>query len=372
MRERQGNADRPIVKLVAGQGKRLRAGAPWVFSNEIAMRPEYRRMPAGTLVQLEGQDGTRFGTFLFDAHALLAARLLDRDPHAEIGSAWMFRRLEAAVALRSRVCDSDCYRLIDAEGDGLPGIVVDRYGDTLDVRSDVDGAERLVPAVVSALRSLLPVRIGDVASVLEAGVRCPVDLAKVGWHFDRRAMRDRVAALTSGARVLDVCCGSGAFGLRCLAAGAKFATLVDSSTAALALARDAALANGFADAVALRLGDAFDTLGVLAGTEQRFDIVVCDPPALSVSKKDVDVGLRAYGRLARLAASVVAPGGLLLLTCASPFISAESWGGHVAYALHRVRREGQILWRGGAGPDHPVHPSLPETAVLKGMLVGVG
>jgi 23S rRNA (cytosine1962-C5)-methyltransferase len=372
MEERHGNADRPVVKLVAGQGKRLRAGAPWVFSNEIAMRPEYRRMPAGTLIQLAGQDGTSFGTFLFDSHALLAARLLDRDPLAEIDTAWMFRRLEAAIALRSRVCDGDYHRLVDAEGDMLPGIVVDRYGDAVDVRADVAGAERLVPAVVSALRALLPVRTGEVFSVPEGGVRFSADLAKAGWFFDRREMRDRVAALSAGATVLDVCCGSGAFGLRCLAARAKFVTLLDSSVAALGLARDTALANGFADAVDIRLGDAFDTLGVLAGTEQRFDIVICDPPALSVSKKDVDVGLRAYGRLARLAASVVAPGGLLLLTCASPFVSAESWGGHVAYGLHRVRREGRVLWRGGAGPDHPVHPSLPETAVLKGMLVWVG
>ena len=372
MEERQGHADRPIVKLVAGQGKRLRAGAPWVFSNEIAMRPEYRRMQAGTLVRLEGADGTRFGTFLFDPHAPLAARLLDRDPFVAIDIAWAIRRLEPAIALRSRACDGEYHRLVNAEGDWLPGIVVDRFGEAMDARGDDAGQDRLLPLVVSALRTLLPIRPGEPFAVQEGGVRFPVDLAKIGWFFDRREMRDKVAALASGARVLDVCCGSGAFGLRCVAAGARAATLVDSSAAALGLARDAVLANGFADAIDIRLGDAFDTLGVLAGTEQRFDIVVCDPPALSVSKQDVDVGLRAYGRLARLAAAVVAPGGLLLLTCASPFVSAESWGGHVAYGLHRVRREGRVLWRGGAGVDHPVHPSLPEAAALKGMLVWVG
>ncbi len=370
LRGLKGLDGRPIVELIAGQGKRLRAGAPWVFSNEIAMRPEFRRLPAGSLIRLEGQDGTRYGTFLFDPHALLAARLLDRDPLAAIDTAWMVRRLETAIALRTQVCDSDFHRLIDAEGDGLPTLVADRYGGIVDLRSASD-SPLLANLAEAALPRLLPIEIGKPTSVQEGGVQFSIDLAKCGWFFDRRAMRDRVAALATGARVLDVCCGSGAFALRCLAAGAKAATLIDNAAPALALARDTALANGFADAVHIRLGDAFDTLGVLAGTDQRFDIAICDPPALSLSRKDVDVGLRAYGRLARLAASVVAPGGFLLLTCASPFVSAESWWGHVAYGLHRVRREGRVLWRGGAGPDHPVHPSLPETATLKAILVWV-
>ena len=365
-------ADRPVVKLLAGQGKRLKAGAPWVFSNEIARHPEHRRMPDGTLIQLEGQDGTPYGTFLFDPHALIAARLLDRDPLAEIGAAWMFRRLDAAAALRARVCQGNFHRLVNAEGDGLPGLIVDRYDDVFVVRAETRGMERLAPLVVSALQALLPLREAWPIAVEEGGVRFPIDPTGDGWHFDRRSFRDGVAAFAPGARVLDICCGVGGFGLRCAAAGAETVMLVDNAASALGLARDAAVANGFSSTVEIRLGDAFDVLGVLAGTEQRFDIVICDPPALTTSRQDVDIGLRAYGRLARLAASVVAPDGFLFTTSCSPHVTTESWAGHVAYGLHRARREGRVLWKGGAGMDHPVHPQLPETANLRGMLLALG
>ena len=384
---------RPILKLAAGQGKRLRAGAPWVFSNEIAMQPEYRKMEKGGLIRLEAEDGGRFGTFMFNPHSLIAARLLDRDPSAEIDAAWVFRRLEAAVALRSRICDTPYHRLVHAEGDLLPGLIVDRYGDVAVVQANTAGMDRLMPLIVSALKALLPLRAvvarndspsrafeglaDDVrsmfgedgsAEVLEGGVRFPVDPLggqKTGWFFDQRYNRDRVAALASGARVLDVCCHVGAFGLRCAAAGASSVTLVDSSAAALGLARDAALANGFAGVVELRRDDAFDALGALAGTEQRFDIVICDPPAFAKSRKDADAGLRAYGRMARLAASLVAPGGFLFTASCSHHASVESWSGQISYGLYRARREARILWSGGAGMDHPVHPHLPETAYLK-------
>ena len=391
---------RPILKLAAGQGKRLRAGAPWVFSNEIAMQPEYRKMEKGGLIRLEAEDGGRFGTFMFNPHSLIAARLLDRDPSAEIDAAWVFRRLEAAVALRSRICDTPYHRLVHAEGDLLPGLIVDRYGDVAVVQANTAGMDRLMPLIVSALKALLPLRAvvarndspsrafeglaDDVrsmfgedgsAEVLEGGVRFPVDPLggqKTGWFFDQRYNRDRVAALASGARVLDVCCHVGAFGLRCAAAGASSVTLVDSSAAALGLARDAALVNGFAGVVELRRDDAFDALGALAGTEQRFDIVICDPPAFAKSRKDADAGLRAYGRMARLAASLVAPGGFLFTASCSHHASVESWSGQISYGLYRARREARILWSGGAGMDHPVHPHLPETAYLKAMLVQVG
>jgi 23S rRNA (cytosine1962-C5)-methyltransferase len=361
-------ADRLTIKLLPGQGKRLKAGAPWVFSNEIAMKAGYRRMRDGEIVQIEGDDGTPHGTFFFDPHALIAARLLDRDPAASIDDAWLFRRLEAAAALRERVCDSLFHRLVNAEGDGLPGLIVDRYGDVVVPHATIPGMERRMPMVVSALEALLPVREGWPSVVEEGGVRFPVG---TGWYFDRRSFRDGIAALASGARVLDVCCHTGAFGLRCAAAGAEAVTLVDSSAAALALARDATLANGFADSVTIRQGDAFDVLGEIGGTQQRFDIVICDPPMLARSRREADVGLRAYGRLARLAAAVIAPGGFLFTASCSPHVSVESWAGHVAYGLYRARREGQVLWRGGAGMDHPVHPQLPEMAGVRGMLMGI-
>jgi len=207
---------------------------------------------------------------------------------------------------------------------------------------------------------------------VEGGVRFPVDPLggqKTGFFHDQRQNRDLVASLAADASVLDVFCHTGAFGLRALAAGAASALLVDASASALEAARVAAERNGLLDRVEFRRGDAFETMEALAGEGRRFDIVVCDPPAFAKSRKDADAGLRAYQRMARLAAPLVAPGGLLFCASCSHHAPLERFAESVAAGLHRARREGRILHTGGAGPDHPVHPHLPESAYLKGQLV---
>jgi 23S rRNA (cytosine1962-C5)-methyltransferase len=402
--QHDANADRPVLRLSPGQGRRLRAGAPWVFSNEIAMRPEYRRLPPGGLVRLEGDDGTRFGTFMFNPHSLIAARRLDRDSDTSIDADWLRARLAAAIALRARVCDGPYHRLVHAEADHLPGLVIDRYDDAAVLAANTAGMERLTPLIVEALRSLLPLRAiiarndsaarkleglpaeetllhgtDATATVVEGGVRFPVDLLsgqKTGWFFDQRGNRDRVAALAASAlpggrhaRVLDVFCHTGAFGLRCAAAGAASVTLIDASAPALDLAQHAAALNGLAGQVGTRRGDAFEAMTALAATGERFEIVVCDPPAFAPSRKDAEAGLRAYGRMTRLAAALVAPGGFLFVASCSHHAPLDAWAAQTAFGLHRARREGRILCTSGAGPDHPVHPHLPETAYLKAQLL---
>ena len=390
-------AERPTLRLVPGQGRRLRAGAPWVFSNEIAMRPEYRRMVPGRLLRLEGDDGTRFGTFMFNPHSLIAARLLDRDPDAVIDAAWVGARLAAAKNLRELVCGGSFYRLVHAEADQLPGLVIDRYDDVAVLAANTAGMELLTPLIVAALCALLPLRavVGrndsgarkleglpesvallhgtDAATVVaEGGVRFPVDLLtgqKTGWFFDQRPNRDRVAGLASGTRVLDVFCHTGAFGLRCAAAGAASVTLVDASAPALDLALQSAELNGLAGKVTARRGDAFETMTAMAAAGERFDIGVCDPPAFARTRKDAEAGLRGYGRMARLAAPLVAPGGFLFVASCSHHAPLDAWAAQIAFGLHRARREGRILGSYGAGPDHPVHPQLPETAYLKSQLL---
>lgn len=384
----------PLVRLRAGEGRRLRAGAPWAFSNEIAMTPEAKALPPGGLVRLEGDDGVRFGVAMFNPHSLIAARILDRDPDAEIDAGWMRGRLAEAAALRARICDSPFHRLAHAEGDRLPGLIIDRYGEAAVLQANTAGMERLTPFILEALEFPTIVVRNDSAArrheglaeeialvrgtearveVVEGGVCFPVDLLagqKTGWFFDQRANRDRVAALASGARVLDLFCHTGAFGLRCAAAGAASVTLVDSSAAALDLAQTAAALNGLSG-VAFRRCDVFEELPVLAARPERFDIVVCDPPALAKSRKDAAAALRAYGKLASLAAALVAPGGFLFTASCSHHAPAEAWAERVAWGLHRARREARLLATTGAGPGHPVHPHLPETAYLKGLLVQV-
>lgn len=264
--------ERLLLRLNPGGGRRLRAGAPWVFSNEIAMRPEYRSLPAGVLVRIEGDDGVRFGTAMFNPRSLIAARVLDPDPEAVIDVAWLRTRLADAQDLRARVTDGPFHRLVHAEADRLPGLVIDRYGEVAVIQANTAGMERLLPAIVEVLLSLMPWRAivargdsaarrleglpetvallhGDDAAAIveEGGVHFPVDLLggqKTGFFFDQRLNRDRVAGLGAGARVLDLFCHTGAFGLRCLAAGAEFATLADQSQPALEQARAAAVANG--------------------------------------------------------------------------------------------------------------------------------
>ena len=226
------------------------------------MKPEYRRLPPGGLVRIEGDDGVRFGTFMFNPHSLIAARQMDRDPAAAIDAAWLRTRLNDAIALRKRVCDTPFHRLVHAEADRLPGLVVDRYDDVAVLQANSAGMDALTPLIMQALADLLPLRAvvgrndssarrqeglaeevsllqGDAAGaeVVEGDVRFPIDPLggqKTGWFFDQRPNRDRVAALAAGARVLDVFSHVGAFGLRCAAAGAGEVTLVDSSAPALA------------------------------------------------------------------------------------------------------------------------------------------
>jgi len=388
---------RPLLRLGRGQERRLKGGHPWAFSNEITMKPEYRQLPPGAPVRLEGDDGWRFGTFMFNAHSLIAARLLDRDPAAAIDAAFVRDRIASAAALRARVVDGPFHRLVHAEADRLPGLIVDRFGDVAVVQANTAGMDRLLPEIVAALTELLPLRAvvarNDSASraheglpeliallhgtdatseVEEGGVRFPVDPLggqKTGFFLDQRPNRDRVAALAGGARVLDVFCHIGAFGLRCAAAGAAHVTLVDASAPALDQAGAAAAANGLGERVTARRGDAFDLLGALGDAGERFDLVICDPPAFAKSRKDQANGLRAYGRLARLAAPLVSPGGFLFIASCSHHAPPDLFAAVVAEGIFRGRREARLIFTGGAGPDHPVHPMLPESAYLKAQLL---
>jgi 23S rRNA (cytosine1962-C5)-methyltransferase len=387
----------PLLRLLPRADRRLKAGYPWAFSNEIAMTPEHRAWAPGAPVRLEGDGGWRYGTFAFNPHSLIAARLLDRDPAVSIDGAWVEARIAAAAALRARVCDSPFHRLVHAEADRLPGLIVDRFADVAVVQANTAAMDRLLPDIAAALTNLLPLRAvvarndsgarlheglpqevrllhGEAAGVEvnEAGVRFPIDPLegqKTGFFLDQRPSRDRIAALAPGARVLDVFCHTGAFGLRAAAAGAVAVTLVDSSAPALELAHRAAELNGVSGRIAIRRGDAFDVMATLAAAGEQYDIVICDPPAFAKSRKDAEAGLRAYHRLTRLAAPLVVPGGFLLVASCSHHAPLEAFTGQVAAALVHAKREARVLHTGGAGLDHPVHPNLPESAYLKAQLL---
>ena len=391
--------DAPPLRLLPGRDRRVRAGHPWAFSNEIAMTPAAKALLPGGPVRLEGDDGARYGIWHFNPHSLIAARRLSRDPSALIDTAWLRERLAGALALRERLYAAPFYRLVHAEADGLPGLVIDRYGDALAVQANTAGMELLAPALLEALRSLLAPRLvvarndaavrgleglaqevrplfGDAATepvrAEEGGLGFTVDLLggqKTGWFFDQRENRDRVARLAAGAAVLDAFCHTGGFGLRCAASGASRVVLLDRSIHALDLAARTAAENGLAARTETRRAEALDELERMgAAGGERFDIVVADPPAFAKSRRDQPVALKGYAKLARLAAALVAPGGFLFLASCSHHIAPGDFAEAAVWGVGRARREGRILFQGGAGPDHPVHPLLPESAYLKAML----
>ena len=347
-------------------------------------------------MRLEGDDGVKHGVWHFNPHSLIAARRLDADPAAVIDAAWFRARIGACLALRERLFDAPFYRLVHAEADGLPGLVIDRYGDALAMQANTAGMEAATPLILEALRALVAPRLvvarndsavrkleglaegvsalhGEgTATVEESGLRFPVDLLggqKTGWFFDQRANRAMVARLATGRSVLDAFCHTGGFGLAAAAAGAREVTLLDRSEHALGLAMQAAASAGFADRVTPLKAEALEHLERMTASGRRFDVVVADPPAFAKTRKDQPAALRGYAKLARLAAGLVAPDGILFIASCSHHVAVADFTEAVGWGVQKARREGRILATVGAGPDHPVHPGLPESAYLKGLLL---
>jgi 23S rRNA (cytosine1962-C5)-methyltransferase len=393
-------AARPTVTLKGGEHRRVVAGHPWVFSNEVIMDARAKALTPGILVTVAAYDGRALGTFMFNPHSLIAGRLLSRDPAATIDRHSLGERLERARALRDRLFGQTFYRLVHAEADDLPGLVIDRFGDRLVVQVNTAGMELLLPELLAAFdEALRPAAVmlrNDSAAraleglesytrwtkggaegpvkLVENGVHFLADLGegqKTGWFFDQRENRAGVARLAGGARVLDLYCYTGGFAVQAAAGGATSVLGVDRSEAALALATRSAALNGVAERCRFERGDAFGTLEALAGRGERFDIVIADPPAFVKSKKELNQAARGYRKLARLAAALVTPGGFLFIASCSHHMTTENFGEQVARGIGEAGRSGRILRASGAGPDHPVHPFLPETAYLKALLLQI-
>jgi 23S rRNA (cytosine1962-C5)-methyltransferase len=374
--------------------KRARAGSPWIFSNEIRMDEAAKAITAGTIVNVRGSDGQSFGTGYFNPRSLIAVRLLADDCDVAIDADFFAARLGRALALRDSLYARPFYRLCHAEGDGLPGLVIDRFDDTLSVQIGTAGMQRQESAILAALDSLLAPRTvvlkGDAPSraleglapdvrvakgagariqVEENGARYLADLAegqKTGWYYDQRDNRAFIANLAKGKSVLDAYSYTGGFGILSARAGAKEVVCLDSSAPALALAEESARANDV-KIQAVR-ADVFEELERLAAAGERFDIVLADPPPFVKSRKDLEAGARAYRKLARMAALVTAPRGLLMLASCSHNIAPERFAMECGSGVARTGRRAALIRQAGAGPDHPVHPLLPESAYLKALV----
>jgi len=386
---------RPVVRLrPKAEARAIRHGFPWIYADELVIDRRTRALPAGSLAQLEDAERRPLGLVTVNPASKIVARMLDRDPEAEIDRAWLDERIGRALALRTRLFDAPFYRLVHAEADLLPGVVIDRFGSAAVIQPNAAWAEAHLDALAEALVAATGVEIlvkngtGRARGLeglteetlllqgrLEAPVPVPMNGAiymadlmggqKTGLFYDQRPNQAFAQRLASGACVLDVFSHVGGFALAALAAGAESALAVDSSAPALALAAEGAAAMGAAERFATRQGDAFDTMAALAEEGAQFDLVICDPPAFAPSKQALEAGLRAYERVARLAAALVAPGGYLGLCSCSHAADLSRFRSACARGIGRAGRRGQILHTGFAGPDHPVLPQLAESGYLK-------
>jgi 23S rRNA (cytosine1962-C5)-methyltransferase len=316
-------------------------------------------------------------------------------------------RLRSALALRERLAATPHYRWVFGESDGLPGLVLDRYGDVVVGQITTRGMDRLREAIEEAVRRVLAPQalvwrndsgaraleglpeevstaFGEAPDRLEVVETLPggpalrfslpvADGQKTGWFYDQTFNRSLLGRfLKPGARVLDVCSYAGGWAATAAALGAGDIDCVDSSAAALARAVEHVVAArgasgggaGTATTTAHR-GDAFDQLAALAEAGRRFDVVVVDPPAFIKRRKEFPQGVAAYRKLNQLALRVLEPEGLLVSCSCSYHLSADDLLGAIQGAARHVDRFVQVLHQGGQSPDHPVHPAVPETRYLK-------
>lgn len=388
----------PELRLKKGEDRRLRLGHLWVFSNEIdSQATPLTGFEPGTLVRLADWRGQPLGVAYANPNSLICARLLTRDADAPIGRVFLAKRLHSALRLRESLYSEPYYRLAYGESDGLPGLVVDRYGDVLAVQAGTAGMERLLADVVAALDELLRPRavvvkntsslrklegmeeytrlaLGQLdgpVDLLENGVRFRVDLLsgqKTGWFYDHRDNRRDLAALCRGRRVLDVFSYTGAWGITAAVAGAKEVVCVDASVAALELVKENAALNGVAERVHTVQADGFDFLKEARDTKERFEAIALDPPALIKRKKDLRAGLEAYRRLNQGALQVLAYDGVLAAASCSHHLERDALQDILRASARHVDRHLRILKQGGQALDHPVHPAIPETEYLKSFL----
>ena len=385
----------PVLRLRKNEERRLKAGHDWIYANEVdSGETPVKDLPAGAAALVQDARGKSLGRALLSPHSLIVGRLYSRDPEQEPSRSFFKKRIEQALALRETLFAEPGYRLIHGEADGLPGLVVDRYRDTLVMQAGTAGMEAHLETVASALDAVI--NPANIVVRNEAGVRelealplytkalkgevpeevhlhengghfvAPLrDGQKTGWFFDHRAARARMAPLAKGARVLDVFAYCGGWGVQAALAGAREVTGVDSSGLALDFMHRNAELNGVGDRLRTLEGDAQTAMKELIADGEKFDLVILDPPAFIKRRKDFKNGLAGYHAINELAVRLVKPGGYLVSASCSMHLPADKLLDVVRASARHIDRALQIIGQEGQGPDHPIQPAMPETAYLK-------
>lgn len=389
----------PSLRLKANADRRLRAGHLWVYSNEVdVVATPLNAFQPGDQAILEAAGGKPLGVVALSPNNLICARLVSRDVKHVLDKSLLVHRLNVALSLRERLFDKPFYRLVYGDSDLLPGLVVDRFGDHLVVQLASAAMERNKDAVLDALVQVLKPRgvlwKNDSAARDAEGLERYVDTAfgvvpewvaleengvkfeapvlegqKTGWFYDHRMNRARLAPYVEGKRVLDLFSYIGGWGVQAAAFGASEVFCIDASGFALDGVERNATLNGVAEKVTCVEGDVFEALKELKAAEERFDVVVADPPAFIKRKKDLKNGEAAYRRLNEQAMRLLNKDGILVSASCSMHLPEDDLQNILLGSARHLDRNIQLLERGGQGPDHPVHPAIAETRYIKSLTV---
>ena len=385
----------PELRLKPREERRLAGGHLWIFSNEVdTARTPLAGFATGALCRVVASNDRFLGYAYVNPHALICARILGRSPDYPPGKSLIVHRLQLALALRERLYARPYYRLVYGESDGLPGLVLDRFGDVIVGQIGTAGMEAIRPAILAALDKVVGPRTViwkndsgareleglpsyvetasgppvEEAVVEENGVRFFVPMGqgqKTGWFYDQAANRHALLKYVPGKRVLDVFSYLGGWGLAAARAGASEVLCVDSSAPALEILQRSAAANDLQ--VRSERADAFDALAALRESGEKFDVVVIDPPAFIKRRKDIPKGQAAYRKLNQLAMQVLSRDAILVSCSCSHHLAQDDLIVAIQQAARHVDRFAQLIEVGGHAPDHPIHPAIAETRYLKAL-----
>lgn len=396
--------DYPKIRLLKKEDRRLRQGHLWIYSNEIDSKiSPVSKFSPGELVLVEDARGQAVGLAYVHPHTLIAARLLElaskQGELKSIDRQFFVQKLSQALQLRNQFFQNKpFYRLVYGEGDGLPGLVIDRFGDFFVLQSSTAGMDKLLPLVVEALIELFAPRVilersegatreleglearkgvvyGDFKENQwarleenQTSFETPLLLGqKTGWFYDHRMARAQLACFVQGKTVLDVFSYLGAWGIQACRHGASSVLCTDSSELALEGVRRNAELNHFSSKVSTEKGDAFDVLGALNRERRSFDVILLDPPAFIKRKKDYENGLQAYLRCNSLALKLLKPGGVLVSSSCSFHLKKDTLLSTVQRAGLASGLSAKLVMENQQGPDHPIPALMPELAYLKSL-----
>ncbi|NLJ11553.1 MAG: class I SAM-dependent rRNA methyltransferase [Gammaproteobacteria bacterium] len=385
----------PSLRLKANADRRLRSGHLWLYSNEIDTKlSPLSAFKVGDQAIVENAAGKPLGVALLSPQTLVCARLVSRDIEHRFDKSLLVHRLNIALSLRERLFDAPFYRLVHGEGDLLPGLEVDRFGDTLVVQitaacmephkdilleallqvckptgvlwrndaptRDLEGLERYLTVAYGNVPEWLQLLENDLVYT------APMLQKKVlGWNYDQRFNRLQAAAYCTDKRVLSVYSDVGSWAIPAALAGASEVLCADASPQALDALENNAQLNEIGGTLLCAEGDVLETLQSLKADEERFDVIIADPPAFIKRKKDLKSGEAGYRKLYEHCIRLLSRDGIFICSSRSPFFSEESMHSTLLAAARHLDRNIQILEQSGQSADHPMHPAIPETRYLK-------